>query len=299
MLKRDRFGATLLHWAVRFANIDAIAVLLAAGADVNALCLDGSSVLAWASYSWSEECCRAILRAGADVHHRDANGCTAIMHSLLDFPTVNEDFVDLLLEAGSEVEASSMHQSVLNMAVLNASTSVCKKILDFGASMDQVDANGFASVHFAILFHRHSTLRLLVKRGASLNGFTKEGHSILHYAAKGADIQSMGILQEAHIEGLSIDAVSLKTLWECFHLRHDTFLGVRAPVHDEAIAFQALLNSVIPRTALQPSIKAETLSVPGAFPQEVRPNADEAGAFKSMMTVQLENPALLRLASLD
>lgn len=47
----DRFGATLLHWAARFDNMDAIAALLAAGADANVTSLDGGSTLICAVHS--------------------------------------------------------------------------------------------------------------------------------------------------------------------------------------------------------------------------------------------------------
>lgn len=267
-LLRDRFGATLLHWAAVFANRDAIATLLAAGADVNAICRDGSSVLIWAMQSGFAPCVEDILRAGADIHHLDEDGYTALMNSLLHRP-VRDDIVDLLLQFGSEVQIlPPTYYSVLVMAVEYASTNVCRKILDHGASPDDVGAAETSAVHTAIQFNRRSTLQLLIDRGASLNSIGKSFFSTVHFAALYADIETMRILQEAHIEGLRMDSDTFNSYWTFFDARHDFFQGTRAPIEDERAAFQALLDSLVPSTLSPlPSVINE-MSMPGAFPLE-------------------------------
>lgn len=45
---KDAWGATLPHWAASCANMEAIRLLLTAGADTNSVCKRGRSVLHWA-----------------------------------------------------------------------------------------------------------------------------------------------------------------------------------------------------------------------------------------------------------
>jgi ankyrin repeat protein len=75
--ERDACGRTPLLWAADGGNAELVALLLAAGADVNAADEDGSTPVLHAALCGHEFAARALLHAGADMWARDAEGCCA------------------------------------------------------------------------------------------------------------------------------------------------------------------------------------------------------------------------------
>jgi ankyrin repeat protein len=67
-------GFTPLHFAAREGQIGAARVLLAAGADVDAIAADGKNVLGLAIYNGHYELASLLIEAGADINHADAEG---------------------------------------------------------------------------------------------------------------------------------------------------------------------------------------------------------------------------------
>jgi len=75
--ERDACSRTPLLWAADSGNAELVALLLAAGADVNAADEDGGTALLHAALCGHELAARALLHAGADACARDAEGCCA------------------------------------------------------------------------------------------------------------------------------------------------------------------------------------------------------------------------------
>ena len=75
--ERDASGRTPLLWAADAGDAELVALLLAAGANVNAADEDGGSPLLHAALCGHELAARALLHAGADACARDAEGCCA------------------------------------------------------------------------------------------------------------------------------------------------------------------------------------------------------------------------------
>lgn len=267
-LIRDCWGATPLHWAARFANLEAIAALLSAGADANAICKLGRSVLLWAIDSSSVLCCKALLDAGVDASFVDDYGNNALIWSLSN-PNIEPAMFELLLGAGLDLEARDIQGSTALMnAARCSSPTICGMLLDHGANIDACDGAGRSAMCYAILFNNHLNVRLFVQRGASFNVFGHGGHSIVSYAAAAADIDTMSTLEEARIEGLHLDDAIKAIYWAWFDHRDDYFIGQRAPLEDERSAFQALLDSIKPCLNLSPLNNRKIWDVPGSFPCE-------------------------------
>lgn len=80
---RDGSGYTALHYAARAGNAKVVAMLLAAGADPNAVtCSGGASPLHRAAYMGHEECVEMLLRHGADPLLKDLDGNTALQKAV-------------------------------------------------------------------------------------------------------------------------------------------------------------------------------------------------------------------------
>ena len=74
---RDACSRTPLLWAADGGNAVLVALLLAAGAHVDASDEDGSTPLLHAALCGHELAARALLAAGADAWARDSDGCCA------------------------------------------------------------------------------------------------------------------------------------------------------------------------------------------------------------------------------
>lgn len=273
----DSFGATPLHWAAGFANVDAIATLLAAGADVDARDLRGWSVLFWAIDSRSTRACKAILKAGADVHARDLDGYEALLHCCL--ANVSGEIFELLLRNGCDPRVENKGRLALSYAACFSSPMVCNFLLALGVDIDSRDALGETPLCCAIRDNRHPNVQLLIDRGASMVSLDDDGDSIIVFAALWADITTMDILQNACIDGLYMSDDMIKYYWGCFDDRDAYFVGERAPVEEERAAFQALLDSIIPCSDPPPPRHARILNVPGAFPSDAVSVSDSSGHF--------------------
>jgi ankyrin repeat protein len=265
---RDSWGATALHWAAAFGNMEAISALLEAGADVNAVCKRGGSVLFWSLRSHSITCCRAIINAGADLHHIDYRGENVLMH-YVTVKDCTEDIVELFLSSGMDLEVQNSNGSTaLMLASTFGSSKICSMLSDAGASIDSTDHLGRNALWDAIIGNRHTNIQLLIAHGTSLRLLDKYGDSIIVCATLLADIDTMKILEEARIEGLPMDPDSVDDYWYWFDRRDKSFLGQRASLEDEEAAFEALLNSIVPSSNPPPPPLVKSFDIPGAYPVE-------------------------------
>jgi ankyrin repeat protein len=280
VLTRDSYGFTLLHWAVLCANPETVTVLLEAGAEVNAVCKQGRSVLMYAvRSSFSARSCKVLLDWGADVNMTDPHGATALALALnvgSRSGQTCEGTVEVLLRAGTDIQRKNDSQlAILEEAVVtNASVGACRLLLDYGAVLDSENSNGWSAVAYAVRLNRHSVLELLVERGAALDTLADRGYSrLITFSAYTADVRTMQILTKARINGIPMDSEDRMWYWHDFGKRDKHFLGDRQSEEVERAAFQALLDSVIPLDPKQrpmqiPLSPIEEPHIPGAFPLE-------------------------------
>lgn len=90
-------GSTPLHTAADNGNADAIKILLAYGADVNAIYqFNGRTALHLAAYVGNLSCVKKLIKAGAGMLMEDINGSTALN---IAQQCKNTDCVDYLQNA--------------------------------------------------------------------------------------------------------------------------------------------------------------------------------------------------------
>lgn len=77
-------------------------MLLAAGADINHKCNDGSAALSDAAYRQNVEAAKSLIENGADVSNRDSQGYTALSWAC-GRGVPESDIVELLLRHGADV----------------------------------------------------------------------------------------------------------------------------------------------------------------------------------------------------
>ena len=97
-------GATALHWAAHWNDLQMVEALLGAGANPNAVNELGVVPLARAALNASAEVGQALLGAGADPNLAKPSGETVLMAAAR---TGSAPLVEALLNAGADVEPTT------------------------------------------------------------------------------------------------------------------------------------------------------------------------------------------------
>ncbi|KAJ8670153.1 hypothetical protein QAD02_001412 [Eretmocerus hayati] len=160
----DADGHTALHLAVIGGDSQLVAVLLANGANVNALDLQGHSVLHWAVVCGEVECVRLVLAAGARPSIADHRGGTALHYAAQC--------------CGAPASSELAVPKKSGLAVLHA-------LLEYGADVHARDEDGRQPVLWAASAGSPDAILALVRVGGSAvaGSSDKDGLTALHCAA--------------------------------------------------------------------------------------------------------------------
>lgn len=128
-------GTTALHWAARDANLEAVRMLLQAGATVNAANRYGVTPLSLAVTSGATEVVKALLEAGADANVALLEGETVLMTAAR---TGNAAVVRALIAHGADPQAreSFYGETALIWAAAENHAEAVKALLEGGAGVD-------------------------------------------------------------------------------------------------------------------------------------------------------------------
>jgi ankyrin repeat protein len=140
-------GETPLMAAARTGKVDAVKVLLARGADVNAKeTLKGQTGLMWAVAERHLTVAKTLIEHGANVKARSNNGATPLLFAAREGDLA---LARLLLAQGADVnEADSTGTGVLLMATVRGHVELAQVLLAQGANPN-ADAAGYTALHWA------------------------------------------------------------------------------------------------------------------------------------------------------
>ena len=157
-------GRTALINAVRDGHTEIIKLLIAAGADVNARDNSGNTALSNAACSIDTEIIKLLLAAGVDVNARDYLGRTV----LISVAIINTEIIKLLLAAGLDVNArdNSGNTALLNAAWSSNSTEIIKLLLAAGVDVNARDYLGRTALIIAERYGGIEIAKLLRTHGA-------------------------------------------------------------------------------------------------------------------------------------
>ncbi len=171
-------GFTALHLADAYGRVKMIVLLVSYGSDVNAQDNLGRTILHYAIEREDVQSLISYIRLGADVIKADSTGMTPIHWAVR---VGNVLLVEILLEMDN-----------------------VKKCLNL------TDKNGFTALHLADVNGWEKIITLLVDYGSDVNAQDRLGRTILHYAVKREDIQSLisymrlgADLTKAHFGGMA------------------------------------------------------------------------------------------------
>jgi ankyrin repeat protein len=201
-------GATALHWAAYWGDVEVADLLIPAGADVNAQNELNATPLWLACVNGSTALIDRLLRAGADPNVRLIEGETPLMTAAR---SGNIEAVKLLLARGADVNAKerSRNQTALMWAAGQSHAAVAGVLIEAGADLHaksevrrrrintggqggggvddrfsppgvrEEDHGGFTALLFAAQQGDVETARVLLDGGANVNDAAANGASAL------------------------------------------------------------------------------------------------------------------------
>ena len=214
-------GTTPLHQAALVANLETVAMLIEAGADIHARDGNGETPLLRAGYYGgfrNLEIVEILVEAGADVNDRNEYGWTVleralgspadraadIVRRLLEFgadanaPGVassplhraasqgdNPELIRMLLAAGADVNGpGTSNRSPLHAAAGGGGPAVIAALVAAGAEVDALDWGAQTPLHRAVEAKKSTNAAALVEAGADVHALAYDGNRPLHLAAK-------------------------------------------------------------------------------------------------------------------
>ena len=175
---RQPDGATALHWATHWADLETVTVLLAAGADANAANDFGVTPLSMACEAANVAIVDALLRAGAKPNPALPDQEPPLLTASR---TGSAAIVRALLARGADVQAaeSSRGQTALMWSASEGHVDVMRVLLGANANVSAKSKAGFTPLMFAARGSNVDAVATLVKAGASLNDIAADGTTAL------------------------------------------------------------------------------------------------------------------------
>jgi ankyrin repeat protein len=191
---RDNAGATLLMYAAKSPDPDALTFLLDHGADIQARDHNGSTALmaavSWGMYDFVNpeapyvEVAERLLGRGANINAHDRSGRTALMFAARQH---HERLVQMLLKHGADVHLRDrMGRTALTWAASPGSADEVVRVLrEHGATVGLLDA---------IQMEDHATVQTLLAGKVDVTERGRNGETALMLAAERGDLALVSAL---------------------------------------------------------------------------------------------------------
>jgi ankyrin repeat protein len=195
--------------AAKKRDKDALRLLVKQRADVNTPALDGATALHWAAHWGDVEMTDLLIRAGADVNRKDDLGVTPLVLASVTSQTA---VVERLLAAGADPNlAGATGETPFMSAARSGNVDVVKTLLFKGANINAKEpTRGQTGLMWAAAEGHSAVVRALVEAGADVNMKSTSGYSPLLFAARKGDVETTKILLAggARINDTAIDGTS-------------------------------------------------------------------------------------------
>ena len=204
---RGQGTGTPFYQAIRSNDLPGLRVLLR-NSDVNARDKRGTTPLMYAAAIGSLEAVKLLVDAGADANAKNAFDATALM-----WAAGNIEKVRLLLSKGADVKARSKigRTPLLVAALHDGSSEIVQLMIEKGADVLARDKDGISVLEAAAYVNDADTVRLLLAKGANPNTKDELGATPLFQAASNGD-RNTEVVRLLLQHGADVNAVCAEAL---------------------------------------------------------------------------------------
>jgi ankyrin repeat protein len=201
-------GSTALHIAARAGEFGVVRLLLAAGAELETANTNGNTPLLSAAKAGQHEMVELLLAAGAKLEAVNAHGSTALHRAA---HAGMQKVVQLLLSAGAKHDAADawgntpLHRAAAGGAGVGQQ-EVVQLLLAAGAELEATNTDGATPLLSAVVAGRHEVMQLILAAGAKLEAADTDGDSALHIASAAGRQDALQLLLAA---GAKLEATNL------------------------------------------------------------------------------------------
>ena len=189
-------GATALHWAAHWDNLQIADLLIRAGADVNVTNELGVAPLSLACINGSAEMVERLLDRDADANHALPTGVTSLMTCAR---TGSVDAVRELLDHGARVNEQERvwGQTALMWAIAERHPHVVATLVAAGADIGHRSHGGFTPLLFAAQQGDVESAGILLDAGIDVNEVGADGSAALLVATESGHTDMVRFLLDA------------------------------------------------------------------------------------------------------
>ncbi len=186
---RDQFFATPLHAAANAGNLVMVQLLLEAGARINAAGPNLSTPLQFAVMRGRRDVVEVMLarRPGPDLEWRNKFGTTALQQAA---QLQSQDIVALLLDHGAVVDTVTAEgATALMVSASNGDVDTLRLLLKRDANVNASNINGFTAFLIAAQAGKVEAARLLLDQGATFDVSENTGYTPLMLAVRNGHLE--------------------------------------------------------------------------------------------------------------
>src|SRR5262245_17241151 len=165
---RQPDGASALHWAAHWNDLEMARLLIGKGADVNATNDLGATPLALACTNASVEMAEVLIKAGAKPNLALSPAEPPLMTAAR---SGNAPLIDLLITAGAQVDSKETidGQTALMWAAAEKQLAAVRRLIERGADVHTKSTSGFTPLLFAARTGDVEVATALLNAGANVN----------------------------------------------------------------------------------------------------------------------------------
>jgi len=194
-------GFPPLHLAAANQDLEAVELLVRAGADVNRKGKFGDSPLIFAAAYANYDMAKFFIENGADVNVQASDGLTPLLAATRG---PNNLVLPLLIESGANLTVADISgNSVLDHAVRNEEVSNVKRLVGLdGVDLNCMNETGRCPLYEAIHRKLSDMVEVLLENGADYRLVDDNGWGMLHWLASAPDPKTMQVIRDADVAGV-------------------------------------------------------------------------------------------------
>ena len=210
----DTRGLTCIHSAIKYCSKEILQAIIGHGADINATCKNNVTALMLACLSGNIEAINVLLKAGADISIASVDGATWI-HCAVD-GTCSRETLKAVISHGADVNTTGNNNvTALMMACWKGNVDAIHALLNAGADPNITDIKGATCILYAVDGDcSKETIQAIISRGADVNATDNSKLTPLIIACQKGYVDVVNVLLNAGADCNIADGQYGKT---CIH----------------------------------------------------------------------------------